>query len=111
MTSNSTNSPTVRVPGLRAMLLFLVCRRPAWRTVCPKTRRNTTVRPRLQSGAPPMPYVRDSAGRRLRIGDQHRLVAKQIGEHALEVLHLRRVVEDDVGLVRVLDGVVLVIGL
>src|SRR6476661_114683 len=42
---------------------------------------------------------------------QDRLVAERILEHALEVFHLRRVVEDDVGIVRMQGGVVLVIGL
>src|SRR5262245_26584499 len=47
----------------------------------------------------------------VRLRHQHRLIAPHIGECLLQVLNFRRVVEGDVGLVGMLDGVVLVIGL
>src|SRR5581483_9991093 len=46
-----------------------------------------------------------------RLRDRHRLVAPHVGECLLQVLDLRRVVEDDVGLRGMPDRVILVIGL
>src|SRR5690349_4486253 len=137
-TSNSTKSPAVRVPGLRAMLLFLAAAPPARAQGLPEIRpeyntgiglRFIGLREAYGFALTPAPFVpakagtqhlAQSLGPRVRggersmtlgkirisvaahptISDQHRLVAIEAAEHALEVLHLRRVVEHDVRVAR-----------
>src|SRR5262249_23364619 len=114
ITSKRTNSPTIRVPGLRAMLLFLVRGRP--RVAARFARNRKKAQPlRIAAPAPPIeaPYRRGSVTsiHRRRYPHPHRLNPPQTRTSLLQILDLRRVVENDVRLRGMLERVILVIGL
>ncbi len=83
--------------------LLRAARAPRCRRVCPNSGRNTMdwAEPRENAGPGRIPdmalNMARGCGRSMPglvgVGDQHRLVAEGVREHALEVFHLRRVVD------------------
>src|SRR5262249_55173800 len=91
-TEKRTNSPTVRVRVLRAILLFLGSGTlPRWAGVCLKFLRNAIGASRYS--VRPADFSCFAAVRRsislVGLSDRHRLVTPDIGEHLLQVVDLR----------------------
>src|SRR5262245_30531967 len=113
-TSKRTNSPTIRVPGLRAMLLFLVRGRPTrCGAVCPNSQESATVADGCSQISNDETESRRQSGLQFTFAASATVTGSSphIRKCLLQILDLRRVVESNVGLVGVPDRVVLVIGL